>query len=89
MHKNEEKGLNIIDIMIFRDEGMFQGRGREREGQREGERDNEIRAHLLCNFSNKTAIHFFCKKLLIFFLYSIVVEVKKVIRFHILDIYMI
>ena len=44
MHTNGEKGLNIIDIMIFRDEGMFQGRGREveREGQREEERDNEI-----------------------------------------------
>ena len=42
MHKNGEKGLNIIDIMIFRDEGIFQGRGREREWQREGERDNEI-----------------------------------------------
>ena len=40
VHKNGEKGLNIIDIMIFRDEGMFQGR--EREGKREGERDNEI-----------------------------------------------
>ena len=42
MHENGEKGLNIIDIMIFRDEGMFQGREREREGKREGERDNEI-----------------------------------------------
>ena len=42
VHKNGEKGINIIDIMIFRDEGMFQGREREREGQREGERDNEI-----------------------------------------------
>ena len=30
VHKNGEKGLNIIDIMIFRDEGMFQGRERER-----------------------------------------------------------
>ena len=42
MHKNGENGINIIDIMIFRYEGMFQGRGKEREGQREGERDNEI-----------------------------------------------
>ena len=43
VHKNGEKGINIIDIMIFRYEGMFQGRGkREREGQREGEGDNEI-----------------------------------------------
>ena len=47
VHKNGEKGINIIDIMIFSDEGMFQGRerryiSREREGQMEGERDNEI-----------------------------------------------
>ena len=40
MHKNGEKGINIIDIMIFRDEGMFQGRERERvmERQIHGER---------------------------------------------------
>lgn len=30
VHKNGEKGINIIDIMIFRYEGMFQGRGKER-----------------------------------------------------------
>ena len=28
MHKNGENGINIIDIMIFRYEGMFQGRGK-------------------------------------------------------------
>ena len=60
MHENGEKGLNIIDIMIFRYESMFPGR--ERERRREGERDKEIEAHMPCNFSNKTAIYFFAKK---------------------------
>ena len=37
VHKNGEKGLNIIDIMIFRYEGMFQGRERQTHGERGAE----------------------------------------------------
>ena len=41
MHKNGENGINIIDIMILRYEGMFQGRGKERDRQTHGERGAE------------------------------------------------
>ena len=87
MHENGEKGLNIIDIMIFRDEGMFQGRERERERERGREKEiTRFERICLANFPIKLQ-YIFLQKLLIFFLHSIVVEVEKVIHFHILDIH--
>ena len=88
MHKNGEKGLNIIDIMIFRYESMFPGRERERErGEGREKEIRKLKRICLAIFPIKLQYIFLQKKLPIFFLYSNVEELEVFICFHSISIY--